>query len=134
MTKKIIIIIVLLIILSLGIFWVFTRNKPNALKQNSTTISDIKKAELDAKKQEFNNMIKQAISKDNDGDGLTDEEEAKLGTNPRNADTDGDGLLDGAETKVYHTDPLKADTDGDGTSDGREVWLHTNPLDSKIHP
>lgn len=34
---------------------------------------------------------------DADGDGLTDEEEAALGTDPNNADTDGDGFEDGDE-------------------------------------
>ena len=34
---------------------------------------------------------------DTDGDGLTDEEEARLGTDPRNPDTDSDGLTDGAD-------------------------------------
>lgn len=34
---------------------------------------------------------------DTDGDGLTDQGELTLGTDPRNADTDGDGYLDGRE-------------------------------------
>lgn len=33
--------------------------------------------------------------KDSDGDGLSDEQELKLGTLPGNPDTDGDGILDG---------------------------------------
>ncbi|MBX3176147.1 MAG: hypothetical protein KF886_02185 [Candidatus Hydrogenedentes bacterium] len=41
---------------------------------------------------------------DSDGDGLTDAEEAALGTNPNNADSDGDGLLDNADPR-----PLVAD-------------------------
>ena len=64
---------------------------------------------------------------DTDQDGLTDEEEAKLGTNPNNPDTDGDGLTDREEVKVYGTDPLKADTDGDGYPDGVEVKNGFNP-------
>lgn len=36
---------------------------------------------------------------DPDHDGLTNEEEARLGTDPMNPDTDGDGLLDGWEVK-----------------------------------
>ena len=66
---------------------------------------------------------------DSDGDGLTDEEELKLGTDPHNPDTDGDGLTDGEEVKIYHTDPLNPDTDYDGLNDGDEVYkYHTDPL------
>jgi len=32
---------------------------------------------------------------DSDGDGLSDEEEAEIGTDPNNPDTDGDGFSDG---------------------------------------
>lgn len=67
---------------------------------------------------------------DSDGDGLRDGEEVnKYKTNPLNADTDGDGLKDGEEVKKYSTDPLKADTDGDGLTDGEEVLKYkTDPL------
>lgn len=58
---------------------------------------------------------------DDDNDGLTNGEEATLGTNPQNPDSDGDGLKDGEEVKQYKTSPLKADSDGDGLSDGDEV-------------
>ncbi len=58
---------------------------------------------------------------DADGDGLGDDEEALLGTDPNNADTDGDGLDDGVETGGANpTDPTLADTDGDGLPDGVE--------------
>lgn len=40
---------------------------------------------------------------DTDGDGLTDDQEAALGTDPANPDSDGDGLADGADPR-----PLKA--------------------------
>lgn len=66
---------------------------------------------------------------DTDGDGLTDDEERELGTDPNNPDTDGDGLSDGDEVHVYHTDPLNKDTDGDGLTDYEEVFTHhTDPL------
>jgi len=45
---------------------------------------------------------------DSDKDGLTDEEEARLGTNPNNRDTDGDGFSDGAEVKAGYN-PLVND-------------------------
>lgn len=68
---------------------------------------------------------------DTDGDGLTDEQEAALGTDPNSADTDGDGLTDGEEVNEYGTDPLRADTDGDGLNDGAEVNSHnTDPLNA----
>ncbi|WP_243854540.1 YPDG domain-containing protein, partial [Canibacter zhoujuaniae] len=57
---------------------------------------------------------------DDDGDGLTDEEEQALGTDPKNPDTDGDGLTDGQE-KELGTNPTNPDTDGDGINDGDEV-------------
>jgi hypothetical protein len=42
---------------------------------------------------------------DSDGDGLSDEEEAALGTDPDDPDTDGDGFSDGEEVDAG-TDPL----------------------------
>jgi len=41
---------------------------------------------------------------DRDGDGLSDREEARLGTDPDNPDTDGDGIGDGEEVR-QGTDP-----------------------------
>jgi outer membrane protein OmpA-like peptidoglycan-associated protein len=68
-------------------------------------------------------------AKDSDADGLTDDEENKIGTNPFDPDTDHDLLGDYDEVKVYHTDPLNPDTDFDGLKDGSEVFTHhTDPL------
>jgi serine/threonine protein kinase len=58
---------------------------------------------------------------DSDGDGLSNAQEAELGTDPNNPDTDGDGLSDYDEVNVWGTNPLNRDTDGDGLSDGEEV-------------
>lgn len=44
-------------------------------------------------------------------------------------DTDGDGLPDDMEKRLG-TDPLKKDTDGDGVDDGTELKNGTNPLDA----
>lgn len=65
---------------------------------------------------------------DSDGDGLSDEAERLLGTDPFNPDTDGDGLTDYEEVCIYGTDPLNPDTDGDGFLDGEEVMHGYNPL------
>ena len=59
---------------------------------------------------------------DGDNDGLTDAEEAVLGTDPQSADSDGDGLKDGEEYFDYLTDPLAADTDGDGLTDAEDEF------------
>ncbi|GEM_PF-5756804 len=64
---------------------------------------------------------------DSDGDGLTDEQEIALGTDPFNPDTDNDGLTDGEEVNIYGTDPLNPDTDGDGFLDGEEVRAGYDP-------
>ncbi len=67
-------------------------------------------------------------SDDNDGDGLSNGEEERLGTNPSSADSDGDGLKDGEEIYRYKSDPLKTDSDGDGLSDGDEALKYkTSP-------
>ena len=63
---------------------------------------------------------------DSEGDGLTDEFEKLLGTDPASMDTDLDNLSDLYETTVSHTDPLSADTDQDGTSDSLEVAAGTD--------
>jgi len=65
---------------------------------------------------------------DSDGDGLTDQEETQLGTDPQSADTDNDGLTDFEEVRQYKTDPKKPDTDGDTYLDGAEIKGGYNPL------
>lgn len=58
---------------------------------------------------------------DSDFDGLSDEQEREIGTDPFNPDTDYDGLLDGEEVNTYGSNPLDPDTDSDGLLDGEEV-------------
>lgn len=68
---------------------------------------------------------------DTDRDGISDEDEERLGTNPYDADTDGDGINDYQEITLYKADPLKADSDGDGMNDYDEIIVyHTNPTAS----
>ena len=64
---------------------------------------------------------------DTDHDGLSDEMEAGLGTDPRKRDSDGDGLSDLREMR-FGSDPLDDDSDGDKLKDGREITLGTNPM------
>jgi hypothetical protein len=70
---------------------------------------------------------------DTDGDGLSDEEETAIGTDPNNVDSDADGVQDGGEVNAG-TDPLLADTDGDGFTDKEELDLGSDPLDPNSFP
>lgn len=66
-------------------------------------------------------LIVESRGRDADGDGLSDEKERELGTDPTNPDSDADGLSDSDEVEFHHTDPLSADSDNDGIPDGDEV-------------
>jgi hypothetical protein len=74
---------------------------------------------------------------DTDGDGLSDDEELQLGTDPGRSDTDGDGVGDGIEVRTgsnplrrdRNTRPWNMDTDGDGDLDDDEVAHGTDPFD-----
>src|SRR5699024_11949409 len=71
------------------------------------------------------------LSKDTDGDGLSDGDEInEYRTNPNESDTDGDGLSDGDEVMKYGTDPTDPDSDDDGISDGEEIANGTDPNDA----
>lgn len=68
---------------------------------------------------------------DEDDDGLTNEREGQLGTDPLDPDSDDDGLTDGDEVDVYETDPNDDDSDDDGLTDGAEINDHqTDPNDA----
>jgi hypothetical protein len=64
---------------------------------------------------------------DTDGDGICDEQEIDIGTDPNDVDTDGDGLTDAEEIELG-TDPTNPDSDGDGLLDGDEATVGRDPL------
>lgn len=70
-------------------------------------------------------MLNTTLPGDADGDGLTDDEEVALGTDPRDPDTDDDGLDDYEEVNAgddgYVTNATNSDTDGDDLTDWEEV-------------
>ena len=57
-----------------------------------------------------------AVPLDTDGDGLSDADEARRGTNPTSNDSDGDGIYDGFEVSIGYN-PLSQDSDGNGVND-----------------
>ncbi|KAA3664489.1 MAG: tandem-95 repeat protein, partial [Chloroflexi bacterium] len=69
---------------------------------------------------------------DRDGDGLADDTEHCLGTDPNNPDSDGDLIMDSDEvqgfvygqtvSRTWYTDPLNPDSNNDGLDDGSE-WM-----------
>lgn len=66
---------------------------------------------------------------DSDGDGLSDDDEEVLGTDPNNPDSDGDGMPDGWELS-NDLDPLTANSDGDADNDGlTDLQEHQNGTD-----
>ncbi|MFX1294377.1 MAG: hypothetical protein ACFFD2_05925 [Promethearchaeota archaeon] len=72
------------------------------------------------------------VTKDSDGDGLTDDQEDYYKSDPNNPDSDSDGLLDGDEAK-YWGHPKSSqrgwdDPDHDGYTNSEEIYgLKTNP-------
>ena len=90
--------------------------------------SDMDGLRDDWETENFGNLA-QAAAGDPDGDGVTNLDELRRGTDPKKADTDGDGLTDKVETRTGKfvdakdtgTDPKKTDTDGDGLRDDVET-------------
>ncbi|GEM_PF-1763263 len=71
--------------------------------------------QMDSEKSRLAEQELQRLSerpKDSDGDGLSDEQEASLGTNPEEGDTDHDGWNDAEEVNIHKTDPKTPDPSG----------------------
>lgn len=104
---------------------------PNKADTDGGTLND--GAELERGLNPFDPTDDVVVITDSDGDGLSDKEEDKHGSDPNVADTDKDGICDGDE--VYgkrgkykvKTSPTNPDWDNDGVSDGEELIYNTNP-------
>ena len=115
-----------------GLYVVFNSLASNLVTGDGNGVNDIFRAE---------NPL---YSPDTDGDGLTDDIEITLGTDPNLVDTDGDGISDYDEVNVdldptnymsgTDTDPNNPDTDGDGFWDGGEVQFGSDPLSAGSVP
>jgi hypothetical protein len=136
-------VIVIIAALSVGGYWAYnkygknllsgkTGNKSNAENTENSTNTPVVETQKPSPSETETSTNTPTINQqptiiDQDQDGLTDEEELKLGTDPTNIDSDQDGLFDREEVKVYKTNPLNPDTDGDGHKDGAEVHSGFNP-------
>lgn len=111
-----------------------TAERPASTLDVTTPLEEV----IDTKEEDFTFVEEEpepepeapVLAPDSDRDGLTDDEEAALGTSVRSADTDNDGLSDRDEIKVWSTNPLNPDSDGDSFLDGQEVRSGYDPKGS----
>jgi Bacterial TSP3 repeat len=84
------------------------------------------------------------IERDSDGDGWTDLEEGRIGTNPHAADSDGDGIPDGRDVcPLYAAPASRASDDGDTILQkavfaafaltGSRQMLYVTPSTPRVH-
>jgi hypothetical protein len=91
--------------------------------QNNKTGSRKKFVDLDTDGDKVGNLE----DPDDDGDGLSDEEELRLGTDPLKADTDGDGLKDGEDPN-----PMVKNESVSSESSSNQFSAVTNKIPSGI--
>ena len=96
-------------------------------KQIPTAIPSSVTSTVNQSNDDLRTEVQKISTTDSDLDGIPNQTEQTLGTDPANPDTDGDGLLDGDEVNVFHSNPVKSDTDGDGISDGKAVRSGKDP-------
>ncbi|EIO4564325.1 LamG domain-containing protein, partial [Vibrio parahaemolyticus] len=115
-------------------YYNFSRSRGNWVENVVTGQFDIKLSEPDLLEPLSGN---EAV--DTDNDGLTDDIEIILCSDPNNADTDSDGLDDGLEMGLYDEhmigDPCLVDSDYDGIDDAYEYqqgWDALTPDDGAL--
>lgn len=92
-----------------GSWWHYSCNIKNTCDSNKATLASFAGP---AKRSENKVAIKSNQVIDTDSDGLSDEEEKILGTDPLLLDTDGDSIPDNEEIGASVESPLDTDADG----------------------
>ncbi len=114
-----------------AVILLFTAQNQIKAHQTATALAMVSTVEAQVREQAALATVAAATLSalnDDDGDGLTNSQEAALGTDPKNPDTDLDGLKDGEEVNVFGTLPKNMDSDTDTLPDGQEVHeLGTSP-------
>lgn len=98
----------------IGSWWYYTCNIKNTCGFNQdTTVAALENNQTSETKPQTEKTkdIQTATVIDTDGDGLSDIEEARLGTDPLLTDTDGDTIPDNQEAGVNLDAPLDSDQD-----------------------
>lgn len=128
MKKRALILLILTAIWTLGSWWYYTC-KIKGFCDTSNTAPDTQH-QTTAPLTPTDSSSQQVI--DSDGDGLTDDEENAINTDPQEADSDGDGIPDNEEVGENPSKPLDTDADGkinaldtDDDNDGLKTALET---------
>ena len=111
MKKRVLILLILTAIWTLGSWWFYTcKIKGFCSTSNKSLNTEISKPTPPVSTIKPMGTTQVA---DSDGDGLTDDEETTLGTDPKKTDTDGDGIPDNQEVGSDPSAPLDTDKDGE---------------------
>ncbi len=110
----------------------------NTWDANQNPLAQTRTSQVNLDQLLFNSVYAESEidpASDEDKDGLTYAQEARLGTDPTKADTDGDGLRDDAEVKgfdyqekTWYSAPTAVDTNNDGLSDMEECPQRTRMI------
>lgn len=102
-------------------------NPADDINDNNTTTKKGFVVDIDTDKDGIQDLKDDDI----DNDGLTNEEEKTLGTNPKLADTDGDSVSD--KVDVFPLDISETrDTDNDGIGDNLDMDIDGDGLDNNV--
>ena len=138
MKKRVLTLLILTTIWGLGSWWYYTCKIKGFCDTSNKALSTGASASAPKTTVSSETGSKQVI--DSDGDGLTDEEEITLSTDPHKIDTDGDGIPDNEEVGSEPNEALDTDADGkinaldedddnDNLATSLEIKIKTNPLE-----